>query len=87
MGLAKVIGLGIAFIILLVGTIGATIKGVLEIIATIMQYGYVGLGLIAFFMGYGTGVAIFALITYFVGKRFVRAIKEYRASRVGKPLQ
>ena len=89
MGLGKVIGLGIAFIFLLVPTIGATISGVLELIATATQNGYVvvGPGLIIAMIGYLFGAGIFAFITYLVGKRFVRALREYRASRVGKPLQ
>jgi len=89
MGLGKVIGWGVAFVFLLFVTISGTISGVLELIATAIQNGYVvvGPGLIIAMIGYLTGAGIFAFITYLVGKRFVRAIKEYRASRVGKPLQ
>jgi hypothetical protein len=87
MGLGKVIGLGIAFIVLLIPTIGVAINGVLEAIATAIQYGYVGLGLILYMVGYMIGVGFFVFITYLVGKVFIKALREYKASRVGKPLQ
>jgi uncharacterized integral membrane protein len=76
MGLGKVIGLGIAFIILLLATINGIIYG----------FAYVAQGApIPFLAGYYGAATIFVLITYFVGRRFVRAIRQYRASR--KPLQ
>ena len=87
MGLGKVIGLGIAFIVLLIPTIGTAINGVLEVIATAIQYGYVGLGLILYMIGYMFGVGIFAFITYLVGKAFIRAIKGYKISKTAKPTQ
>jgi len=40
---------------------------------------------ILFLVGYYGAAAIFVLITYFVGRGFVRAVRQYRASR--KPLQ
>jgi uncharacterized protein (DUF2062 family) len=82
MGLGKVIGWGVAFIILLFLLIGASIITLAQDLA----YG----APIPYVIGNLLGMAIFALITYFVGRRFVRAIKEYRASRTtkpGKPLQ
>jgi uncharacterized integral membrane protein len=81
MGLGKVIGLGIAFIILLLATINGIIDG----------FAYVAQGAsIPFLVGYYGAAAIFVLITYFVGRRFVRAVRQYRGSRAskpGKPLQ
>jgi len=78
MGLGKVIGLGIAFIILLLATINGIIDG----------FAYVAQGAsILFLVGYYGAAAIFVLITYFVGRGFVRAVRQYRASRSGKPLQ
>jgi glucan phosphoethanolaminetransferase (alkaline phosphatase superfamily) len=78
MGLGKVVGLGIAFIILLLATISGIIDG----------FAYAAQGApILFLVGYYGAAAIFVLITYFVGRRFVRAVRQYRASRVGKPLQ
>jgi hypothetical protein len=89
MGLGKVIGLGIVFVFLLIGTISATITGVLEIIATAIHNGYIYVGpsLILSSAGYLTGAGIFAFITYLMGKRFVRAVRQYKASQARKPLQ
>ncbi len=89
MGLGKVIGLGIAFMVLLIPTIGATISGILEIIASAIHNGYihVGSGLILSLTGYMFGAVFFAFITYLVGKVFIKAYKEYFASQARKPLQ
>jgi hypothetical protein len=75
MGLGKVIGWGIAFVFLL----GVTITGFAET-AAMAQSGVSIPGLVAL-VG---GATIWAIITYFVGRKFIRAIKEYRAK---KPLQ
>ena len=79
MGLGRVIGWGVAFIVLLFLLVGASIITLAQDLA----YG----APIPYIIGNLLGMAIFALITYFVGRRFVRALREYRASRVGKPLQ
>jgi uncharacterized protein (DUF2062 family) len=84
MGLGKVIGWGVAFMFLL----GVTITSFADVLGMVMQASLNGmpisLGWLVASLGAG---ALWAIITYFVGRRFVRAIKQYRASRAGKPLQ
>jgi membrane protein implicated in regulation of membrane protease activity len=79
MGLGKVIGWGVAFIILLFLLIGASIITLAQDLA----YG----APILYLIGNLFGMAIFAIITYFVGRRFVRAVRQYKASQARKPLQ
>jgi uncharacterized protein (DUF2062 family) len=81
MGLGKVFGWGIAFVFLL----GVTITGFADVVTTITQSSVPIT--IPFLVGAVGATVIWAIITYFVGRRFIRAIKQYRASRTGKPLQ
>jgi uncharacterized protein (DUF2062 family) len=81
-GLGKVIGWGVAFMFLL----GVTITSFANVLGMVMQDSLNGipisLGWLVASLGAG---ALWAFITYLVGRRFIRAVRQYRASR--KPLQ
>jgi len=74
MGLGKVVGWGIAFVFL----IGVTLSTLANVLDTMAQYSAIPLGWLIASLG---AVALWAVITYFVGRRFVRAVRQYRASR------
>jgi hypothetical protein len=75
MGLGKVIGWGVAFIFLVVIAVYAVVYAIAMISTYVTPASIGGLG----------GAALWVVIAYFVGRRFVRAVRQYRASR--KPLQ
>ena len=77
MGLGKVIGWGVAFIFLAVVAVYAVAYAIAMLSVYITPASIGGLG----------GAVLWAVIAYFVGKKFMKALREYRASRVGKPLQ
>jgi len=86
MGLGKVIGWGILLVLLAY----LALYFVAVALAPGIMYGAVPIGWLITNLA---GAVIWAVIAYFVGRRFIRAVKEYRASRAlratkpGKPLQ
>jgi hypothetical protein len=82
MGLGKVIGLGVAFVFLLI----MAFYGIVDALVAITQGNVFGIPLTgAALAGYLAGSLIWVVIAGVVGWFFISAIKEYRASR--KPLQ
>ena len=80
MGLGKVIGWGVAFAFLVVISVYAVVYAIAMLSVYVTPASIGGLG----------GSILWMVIAYFVGRRFVRAVREYRASRTtkpGKPLQ
>ena len=80
MGLGKVIGWGVAFAFLVIISVYAVVYAIAMLSVYVTPASIGGLG----------GSILWMAIAYFVGRRFVRALREYRASRasrVGKPLQ
>ena len=75
MGLGKVIGWGVAFVFLL------------SMVIYTFAYDAVAIATGSNYVLPLSGGVFWAVITYFVGRRFVRVVRQYRASRVGKPLQ
>jgi uncharacterized membrane protein YcaP (DUF421 family) len=84
MGLGKVIGLGIVFVFLLI----MSAIGVIDAVVAVTQGSVLGIPLTgAALAGYLAGSLVWVVIAGVVGWLFIRAYKEYRASRAGKPLQ
>jgi hypothetical protein len=80
MGLGRVIGWGVAFVFLAVIAVYAVVYAIAMLSVYVTPASIGGLG----------GAALWAVIAYFVGKKFMKALREYRASkasRVRKPLQ
>ena len=75
MGLGKVIGLGIAFVFLL------------SMVIYTFVYDAVAIATGSNYVLPLSGGVFWAIITYFVGRKFIKAFRQYRASRVGKPLR
>ena len=84
MGLGKVIGLGVVFTFLLI----MAFFGVIDAVVAVTQGSVFGIPLTgAALAGYLFGSLVWVVIAGVVGWLFIRAVREYRASRVGKPLQ
>ena len=84
MGLGKVIGLGIAFVFLLI----VAVIGVVDAVVAVTQGSVLGVPLTGTALaGYLLGSLVWVVIAGVVGWLFIRAVRQYRASRVGKPLQ
>jgi len=84
MGLGKVIGLGIAFVFLLI----VAVIGVVDAVVAVTQGSVLGVPLTgAALAGYMTGSLTWVVIAGVVGWLFIRAIKQYMASQARKPLQ
>ena len=80
MGLGKVIGLGVAFVFLVVIAVYAVVYAIAMLSVYVTPASIGGLG----------GSILWVVIAYFVGRKFMKALREYRASRAtraGKPLQ
>jgi len=75
MGLGKVIGWGITFVFLL------------SMVIYTFAYDAVAIATGSNYVLPLSGGIFWAIITYFVGRKFMNALREYRTSQTGKPLQ